>query len=396
MKKRLQSSSVYLLLLILFLALSACSGGGPSPSATQSTGATPVKAATTNVAEAEVVPIRQVTLSFSIPGTVEEILVPEGQVVKAGQPIARLQGSEKLTAAISGAELELLNAQKALNDLKKNADVGLGKAQLDLANAKKELDDAQKKMVSAKYDRATSENIEAARAQYVLAQKQVDAAQKVYDKLADRAEKDPVRAQATVNLENAKKARDQTRAALDWLLGFPTDLQIEEREAKLAFAEAQVAKAQREYDARKNGPDPDELALAEARVRNAEAQLRSARAAYDDLQLLAPFEGTVINSDIKVGQYVNPGQNTVLLADVSTWQIETTDLIELKVVDIKEGDPASITFDALPDVTLTGKVLRIKPLGVNKQGDITYTVVIALDQQDPRLRWKMTAVVSFK
>jgi hypothetical protein len=39
-------------------------------------------------------------------------------------------------------------------------------------------------------------------------------------------------------------------------------------------------------------------------------------------------------------------------------------------------------------------VVRIKSIGQEKLGDITYTVVVRLDDQDPRLRWNMTAVVT--
>lgn len=384
-----------LIAVVLALVLGACSGGGPGQGTPTPGVALPVKATGTNVAEAAVVPIQQVTLSFSMPGTIEDVLVAEGEMIKAGDVIARLKGGEKQQAAVTGAELELLNAQKSLDDLKKNAAVAAAQAEVALAKAKNDLDNAQKKQVSIKYDRATKDNLESARAQYTLAQKNVDAAQKVYDKLLDRPEKDPIRAQATVNLQGAKKARDQAKATLDWLLGFPSDLQVEEREANLSLAEAQVQKAQDDYDILKNGPDPKDLALAEARVRNAEAQLKSAQATLSDLELTAPMDGMVVTNDFKKGAYVNPGQNTVTLADISSWKIETTDLTELKVVNIKPDDAVEITFDAIPDLTLTGKVQRIKSIGVNKQGDITYTVIVLLDNQDERLRWNMTAIVTF-
>jgi HlyD family secretion protein len=78
---------------------------------------------------------------------------------------------------------------------------------------------------------------------------------------------------------------------------------------------------------------------------------------------------------------------------MSAWQIETEDLTELSVVQIREGDPARITFDALPDFELPGVVERIKPLGKNRQGDIVYTIVVKPTTWDERLRWNMTASV---
>jgi len=79
------------------------------------------------------------------------------------------------------------------------------------------------------------------------------------------------------------------------------------------------------------------------------------------------------------------------LADLSTWRIETADLSELSVVDVQAGDKVEVSFDALPDVTLAGRVKHIQPIGENIQGDITYTVLVELAEQEARLRWNMTA-----
>ena len=66
------------------------------------------------------------------------------------------------------------------------------------------------------------------------------------------------------------------------------------------------------------------------------------------------------------------------------------------MVNVTVGQAVSVTFDALPDLTLPGIVARIKPLGENKQGDITYTVIIEPQASDPRLRWNMTAVATLE
>ncbi|MCI0475645.1 MAG: HlyD family secretion protein, partial [Anaerolineales bacterium] len=88
------------------------------------------------------------------------------------------------------------------------------------------------------------------------------------------------------------------------------------------------------------------------------------------------------------------GTPVVRIADTANFQIETTDLTEINVVNIKEGDAATVTLDAITDLELTGKVASIKGFGENKQGDIVYTIVVKLDKQDPRLRWNMTAKVT--
>ncbi|KPV51914.1 multidrug transporter, partial [Kouleothrix aurantiaca] len=108
-------------------------------------------------------------------------------------------------------------------------------------------------------------------------------------------------------------------------------------------------------------------------------------------ELRAPFAGTVAALDATVGEFFAPGTPVAYVGDLGAWQVETTDLTELNVAAVQVGSPASITFDAIPELTLAGKVTRVRALGESKQGDITYTVTIALDKQDPRLRWNMTA-----
>ena len=77
-----------------------------------------------------------------------------------------------------------------------------------------------------------------------------------------------------------------------------------------------------------------------------------------ETELKAPFAGTVAEIAPVAGEQVVAGAVVVRLADLSAWQIETDDLTELDVVKVKAGAPASLTFDALPGVQLTGKVVQ--------------------------------------
>jgi len=68
----------------------------------------------------------------------------------------------------------------------------------------------------------------------------------------------------------------------------------------------------------------------------------------------------------------------------------------LQIVHIQEGDTATLTFDALPDLTMTSTVVQIRPFGETSSGDIVYRATLTITQPDPRLRWNMTAVVTFE
>ncbi|NPV78495.1 MAG: HlyD family efflux transporter periplasmic adaptor subunit [Anaerolineae bacterium] len=154
---------------------------------------------------------------------------------------------------------------------------------------------------------------------------------------------------------------------------------------------------ERDFQAVENGVNQEKLAVAKARLENARALLDSARAGLAELELAAPFAGVVVSNDLKIGEQTGPAApSPVILADISRWKIMTTDLTERDVIEIHPGDPVAVTFDAIPDLNLSGKVERIKPLGENRQGDITYTVMITLDSLDDRLRWNMTSFVTFE
>jgi HlyD family secretion protein len=51
------------------------------------------------------------------------------------------------------------------------------------------------------------------------------------------------------------------------------------------------------------------------------------------------------------------------LADTSTWVIETTDLSDLSVARVREGDPVTITFDGIPGLQVAGEVISIQGFG---------------------------------
>ncbi|TLN28058.1 HlyD family secretion protein [bacterium] len=169
-------------------------------------------------------------------------------------------------------------------------------------------------------------------------------------------------------------------------------------ESGLALAKEALAKAERTQENVKDGkPDPDLLAQAEKRLEAANAQLAAAQTALADLDLSAPFAGTVMDwTDSMVpGAWALAGQAVVTLADTSAWEIETTDLTELKVVEVSEGQSVTIRLDALPELELKGEVISIGQVYYEKSGDVQYKVRIRIDNPPAEMRWGMTAEVTF-
>jgi HlyD family secretion protein len=147
--------------------------------------------------------------------------------------------------------------------------------------------------------------------------------------------------------------------------------------------------AQRTYDRLKDGIDAEQLAVLEAR-------LQAAKAGVAAFSVIAPFDGTVAEMNAKAGSSINAGEVAVTVADFSQWMVKTTDLTEIDVVALNEGQPVVVTLDALPDVELTGEILSIGQSYAENQGDVVYEVSILLTDTHPNMRWGMTAAVAFE
>lgn len=389
MKKR----SLFVLIVVGLLTLTACE----LPTQTVETPTpepvvqnyTPVVSAT-----GKLLPAEEATLSMKTAGVVAEVLAGEDDIVIAGQVLVRLEGTETLEAAIAATRFEVVVAQQALDALYDDPELALAKAQQGIANAELAIEDAERRLNNL-HRIAVQADIDQAYANMILAKDKLDKAQEDYEPYENKAEDDLTRANYLSRLAQAQKDYDATVRLYNALTGTGDDLDIAEAESDLALAQAQRIVAQREYEILQKGPDPDDIAVAEARLANAEAQLAAAEAALDDLVLNAPFDGTIGNLNIHTGEWVSPGQPVILLADLNHLQVETTDLNEIDVAQIKIGDTAIVTFDALPEAVVNGTVLRIAPKDAEGSG-VNYPVLIELDELPAGLRWGMTAFVDIE
>jgi len=377
----------------LSVVLVACSGSG---SPTEEVAIPVVVDDLSVIADGRLIPIESAQLSFNIGGEIIAVLVKEGDSVEKGQTLVSLANREQFEAAVSAAMLELVSAQQALDGLYENSETIAAQAQLDLANAREELRKAEYTWsVQQEGRRASGSSINGAEANLILAKKNLNDARDAYGSVSGRGDSDAAKALAQKNLSNAQRDHDSALRNLNWLTGKPTEIQQAMLDADVAIAQARLGAAEREWDDRKNGPDPGDVALAEARLANAEAQLAAGEAAFANVDLKAPFGGTVASVMSKVGEMAAPGQPAVVIADLSSWFVETDNLTEIELPQIEIGQPVVVALDALSDVELRGTVTAIRPLFEIRQGDVTYVVKIALDEGDPRLQWGMTAVVTF-
>lgn len=384
---------------VIALVLSACAPSGPATPTTAAP-AQPVKASGKVEAEARVVPVRWVTLAFQVGGPVVAVNVTEGGAVKAGEVMVQLDDANA-RLAVAQAEAALALAQAQLAQLKAGPQPAqVVAAEQGIQQARAAVWGAAANLANLRAGARAAE-IAAAEAALARARDQEKKIQDGYKQIIKVIEHygvggGPPEEQTRALLEAARLSTAAAQKRLDQLKAGATKSELDAASASIVAAQARQARAEAQLDLLKAGATPEQIAVSEAGVKQAQVAVDMARAQLSKLQLVAPFDGTVVSLDAKVGEMVAPGVTIVRLADLSSWQIETDDLTELSVVRVREGNPVVITFDALPDFELPGKVLRIKMLGENKRGDMTYTVIVQPDKQDERLRWNMTASVAIE
>ena len=393
-RTRLKSLMVLFVLAGLALLAGACDALSPGAQESQAT-LPPVEASSEVIAEGKLVPQEYVSLSFNSGGQVAEVLVEQGQPVEQGQVIAGLAHREQAASAVAKADLELLNARQVLKDLNENADVITAPALQQVANAQDAVRHAEWRLDSLESG-SKKVDIDSAQADVVLLKDQLEQARKDFARYENKPEDNLNRAAYLSKLADAQRRYDNAVRMLNNLEGSAGEIDLDIADANLSVAQARLEIAQQQYQDVKDGPDPDDLAAAEARVKAAEAALEAAQAAQDDLLMTAPFAGTIVSLNLKVGEQAAPGQPAVVLADTSHWMVETDDLTEMEVPRVQVGQMTSIVPDALPDLQLSGRVESISDLNQEIRGDVTYTAKIALQESDPRLRWGMTVMVTFE
>lgn len=376
-----------------------------------------------------VVPSTEIGIGFDESGTLSEVLVNLGEQVQAGQVLARLQTNkteEEVQLAIADAELNVLTAQQALDDIHASAQMDAAQALIEVEQAEQELENLQNidlgkaeallavaeaeeavKQAQSSYNgtRSTADDntIAAAYAELVLAEKSLNDQKEKYKEYINKPDTDLEKANRQLKLSQAQSAYDSALRYYNAVTGTGSELDLELTAAELATAQAQLAEAQQEYERvlegptageialaeaqlavaqanyeiLKNGADPAEIALAEANLANAQAQLAVAKEDQAVVDLLAPMDSTVMAIDANVGEAV--GTNAIItLADLSQ-PVLTVYLDEADLDKVAVGYEVEVVFDSLPELTFNGRVTEVSPSLETISGVDTIVAQVKLD-----------------
>lgn len=275
----------------------------------------------------------EVKVGARISGRVERLLANVGDRVKRGAPIAQLEDRD-LRARVARAD----------------ADLAAARAQLALVQRG-----------------ARAEEIQEAEAAVAQAEAEDGLASVSEGRTRSLAE------QGYVGREDADRARRDADVA----------------RARLASARSRLMLV-------RNRALPEDVALADARVRQAQAARDEAAASLSYATIAAPIEGVIAQVATQEGETVSAGLNAptfVTLIDLDRLEVAAY-VDEVDVGRVRTGQRATFTVDAFPDVDFAGAITAVYPRAVIQSNVVNYITTIAIEDSKGRLKPDMTATVT--
>jgi HlyD family secretion protein len=321
------------------------------------------------------------TLFWETAGTVDQVLVTLGEEVSEGQLLATIQ-EDSLPQSYYLAQQELITATRALEDLYESAAEVAANAQSAVAMARDSLDNAEYRwLLNQPGNRYTPEELKKAKAQLVIAEKQLENKQTRFNNAKGKINK----AQAQILLTDAINAWQYAVWYVNWLQEGADEIEMAILDANVAVALAQLDAAERQYEKVKDGPDPDDVAMAEARISAAQATLDSAF-------ITAPFDGVVTSVEVLPGDLVAPNSLAFRIDDLNNLMVDVG-VSEVDINKISPGQPAFLEFDAVLGKQYEGEVVEVSPVGIPQQGLVSFEVTIRIADPDQDVRPGLTAAV---
>lgn len=376
MRTRSRWSPVLIVLVLGAILLSACGAQANSTAQTTAERTAAAQRGTIRAsvsASGKIDPAGKVSLNFGTPGTVQDVLVNEGDTVKQGDVIAQLD-TDNLELAVKQAEQALATQKLVYTQTISPTASDVAAAEAAIGSASSNL-----KQLGSPDEIA----LQIARLQADSANESKRQVQLQWDQISDKPfggiQRDILQSQ----MAQAVMAAQIAELQYDNVKRGGTD-------AQKAAARAQVSQTQAQLQ--KLLGDDRTRALAAAQVKQAELNLDAAKQRLKDAVLTSPIAGTISELNVKVGEQVGTGalRPAAMVADLSSFHIDLG-IDENSIGALKEEQPVVITIDALPDQQLTGRVDYLAPTATDTGGVVTYKVIIGLDKTDQPVRGGMSA-----
>ncbi len=315
----------------------------------------------------------QATLAFQAAGRVKQINVKEGDTVHAGDLLISLD-TTMLDLQVAQAQAALDTAQAHLDQLKNPSSSDVAAVQAQLAAAQAAL---------AQLKTPTANDLQMAKADLDTAQAAVAQAQTAYDRVGGASNPYIGMSPQALALQQASDAFLKAQAAYNARVS-PSAAQLKQAQALVEQAQAQVNHL--------TNPSPNDIKTAQAAVAQAQAALDLAKQNVANAKVVAPFDGTVVWLGPHLGESAAPNTPVVTLADLSRMQVQIG-VDENTLAQLKVGQTATITADALPGKTFTGHVAKIGLLATTTAGIISLPVTVNVDTGNSAIAPGLSATV---
>ena len=333
---------------------------------------------------------QSVYLYWQTSGTVSAVNVEVGDEVKKGDVLAELDSSTIDSSIIDAA----VTKEQSMESMERlyTSTLTLEQARTKVVQAQKTVEDAQKVYNALGIVREDEIELGVKYDDYVRAVSAYQQAQEHFDsvKMLDLDNVDRVR--ALQRLESSKSAMDSAKAQYNWYNGETEEIEVQQADAALKLAQAQLDDAVRAYNRIKDGPTDNQ-------VRSIQAQIDAAAATVNTSKIVVPISGTVAQVEARpydVIAYDNTAARNILAVrvdDLSSHYIDIS-VTELEVNNISLGQEVTITFDAIPLREYTGTIVNISNAGTVDNLSVNYDLTVKMDEADDSIKSGMMADVA--
>lgn len=403
-----------------------------------------------------------INMAPELSGRVVEVLVDKGEEVKAGNPLFRLDGEmlqaqrqradaalETALANLSTAETGLASAESAYNSAQVALESAQAAATAERLPVQKNLDDLSVNSAAARGEaarRVAEANRAVRNAVYMLdnytvsslqknltpaeglalTKELLDEARAAFEPYRNASESDTRRKELKDDLDNAQSEYDSAVRRIELV-------------AALEAAESQLYKAEDDLSRLQDGPDPQDVAILEARLaaidaapKQAETAVEAAQVGGDaarsrleaakaavaqtqaeldliDLQIskltvYAPIDGVVLTRIVEPGEVVQPGVPVMTIGRLSPLKI-TVYLPEDRYGEIILGQTARVTVDSFPGQEFPATVVYIADQAeftprnvqtVEGRRNTVFAIELSIENADSKLKPGMPADVNFE
>lgn len=290
-------------------------------------------------ASGDIRPVRYYDLTAEVSGTVQQIYVTEGDVVKKGQPLVRVdptQFSSQVQVNEAGVRVSQVDVQ--------NQQVAIQQAENNINQTKASLAAADAELERSKVD------LQYAEVEFKRYEKLVE------DGIVNKSQFDSVRSR--YEQQKAVVRSNESRV---------NQLKVQVRDAELAVDRAKT-----------------NLNASEARVRQSQAQLNIQADQLRKTTRYAPIDGVVSYLPVKVGQFVLSNLSSsplMTVADMSQINAEIK-VDETDIADVQIGQKTKVKVDALGEIEIDGEVVEKGASAVTRSGQSTTSA--AANSQEAR------------